>query len=362
VADAPGGRKFIVCNADEGDSGTYADRMLMEGDPFSLIEGMIIAGFATGATKGYVYTRSEYPQAIATFDQALAVARAAGLLGADFDIEQRVGAGAYVCGEETALLESLEGRRGQVRAKPPLPAHHGLFGCPTAVNNVLTLASVPVVLRDGGDAYRALGMGRSRGTMAVQLAGNVRFGGLFEVGFGITLGDLVNDIGGGTRACMRDVAEAAAAQARTAGIRVSVIPSRSVVQSLAAVAVHEPHKLFGDDVVAMTRAAGATHYGAVTIAARDGMTSAGICRVGDVLGLVDGDIAVIGTDVAAVSNDVIDLLTGPTSELITLVEGSECTDAVRDQVSAHLASQHRMIDVVSYSGGQPFWPLIIGVE
>jgi hypothetical protein len=158
------------------------------------------------------------------------------------------------------------------------------------------------------------------------------------------------------------VAEAVAAQARTAGIRVSVIPSRSVVQSLAAVAVHEPHKLFGDDVVAMTRAAGATHYGAVTIAARDGMTSAGICRVGDVLGLVDGDIAVIGTDVAAVSNDVIDLLTGPTSELITLVEGSECTDAVRDQVSAHLASQHRMIDVVRYSGGQPYWPLIIGVE
>jgi formate dehydrogenase iron-sulfur subunit len=199
AADAVGARKFIVCNADEGDSGTYADRMLMEGDPFCLIEGMAIAGFAVGARKGYVYTRSEYPHAIATFDAALAVARAAGVLGADFDIEQRVGAGAYVCGEETSLLESLEGRRGQVRAKPPLPAHQGLFGQPTVINNVITLASVPVILRDGPEAYQALGFGRSRGTMPIQLAGNVRYGGLFEAGFGLTLGEIVNDIGGGTR-------------------------------------------------------------------------------------------------------------------------------------------------------------------
>jgi len=199
VADAPGGRKFIVCNADEGDSGTYADRMLMEGDPFALIEGMAIAAFAVGADKGFIYTRSEYPHAIATLDSALAIARSAGLLGADFDITQRVGAGAYVCGEETALLESLEGRRGMVRAKPPLPAHNGLFGCPTVINNVITLASVPVILRDGAAAYQAIGFGRSRGTMPIQLAGNIRHGGLFEAGFGITLGDLVNDIGGGTR-------------------------------------------------------------------------------------------------------------------------------------------------------------------
>ena len=198
-------QKYIVCNADEGDSGTFADRMLMEGDPFSLIEGMAIAGISTGATKGYVYTRSEYPHAIATFDAALDVARKAGVLGTDvfgsghaFDIEQRVGAGAYVCGEETALLESLEGKRGQVRAKPPLPAHKGLFGCPTVVNNVITLATVPCILRDGPEAYQAIGMGRSRGTMPIQLAGNVRFGGLFEAGFGVSLGDLVNDIGGGT--------------------------------------------------------------------------------------------------------------------------------------------------------------------
>ena len=198
VAEASGQRKYIVCNADEGDSGTYADRMLMEGDPFCLIEGMAIAGFAVGATKGYVYTRSEYPHAIATFNDALRIARTSGLLGPDFDIEQRVGAGAYVCGEETSLLESLEGRRGQVRAKPPLPAHKGLFGQPTVVNNVVTLASVPVILRDGPDAYQAQGFGRSRGTLPIQLAGNVKFGGLFEAGFGLTLGAIVDDIGGGT--------------------------------------------------------------------------------------------------------------------------------------------------------------------
>ena len=203
TAEAPmdskrGGRKFIVCNADEGDSGTFADRMLLEGDPFSLIEGMAIAALAVGASKGYVYTRSEYPHGISTFDKALTIARQAGILGADFDIEQRVGAGAYVCGEETALLESLEGRRGQVRAKPPLPAHKGLFGYPTVINNLVTLATVPCILRDGAAAYQAIGMGRSRGTMPIQLAGNVRHGGLFEAGFGVTLGELINDIGGGT--------------------------------------------------------------------------------------------------------------------------------------------------------------------
>ncbi len=205
AADAPGARKFIVCNADEGDSGTFADRMLMEGDPFVLIEGMAIAAIAVGATKGYVYTRSEYPHAVATFDAALDAARRAGLLGAGvlgsahaFDIEQRVGAGAYVCGEETSLLDSLEGKRGQVRAKPPLPAHKGLFGCPTVINNVVSLASVPIILTEGAAYYRELGMGRSRGTMPIQLAGNIKFAGLFEAGFGLTLGELVNEIGGGT--------------------------------------------------------------------------------------------------------------------------------------------------------------------
>ena len=200
VADTPADRKYIVCNADEGDSGTYADRMILEGDPFVLIEGMIIAGLAVGAGKGYVYIRSEYPDAVRTFAEALVVAEGAGLLGrtAGFEIELRVGAGAYVCGEETALLESLEGRRGQVRAKPPLPAHKGLFGRPTVINNLISLATVPAILSDGAEAYAVLGMGRSRGTMPIQLAGNVKQGGLFEAAFGLTLGEIVNEIGGGT--------------------------------------------------------------------------------------------------------------------------------------------------------------------
>jgi len=199
AADAVGAQKYIVCNADEGDSGTYADRMLMEGDPFVLIEGMAIAAFAVGAAKGYVYTRSEYPHAIATFNAALDVARREGVLGDGFDIEQRVGAGAYICGEETSLLDSLEGKRGQVRAKPPLPVHKGLFGAPTVINNLVSLASVPVILDKGAEFYRDIGIGRSRGTMPIQLAGNLKYAGLFECGFGITLGELVNDIGGGTR-------------------------------------------------------------------------------------------------------------------------------------------------------------------
>ena len=205
VAKAKGEQKYIVCNADEGDSGTFADRMLMEGDPFLLIEGMTIAAIAVGAAKGFIYLRSEYPHAKIALERALAAARQGGKLGKrlsgsqhSFDIEIRMGAGAYVCGEETALLESLEGRRGMVRAKPPLPAHHGLFGKPTVVNNVLSLAAVPDILADGAEKYRDLGMGRSRGTMPIQLAGNIRFGGLFETAFGVTLGQLVNEIGGGT--------------------------------------------------------------------------------------------------------------------------------------------------------------------
>jgi formate dehydrogenase iron-sulfur subunit len=198
AAGAPAAQKYIVCNADEGDSGTFADRMVMEGDPFMLIEGMAIAGFAVGATQGYVYIRSEYPHAIKAMGRAIETARSAGILGDAFDIEIRVGAGAYVCGEETSLLESIEGRRGEVRAKPPLPAIEGLFGQPTIINNVLTLAAVPFVLAEGAKAYADYGMGRSRGTMPIQLAGNVRNGGLFETAFGITLGELVEDIGGGT--------------------------------------------------------------------------------------------------------------------------------------------------------------------
>jgi len=206
VAQTQGAQKYIVCNADEGDSGTFADRMIMEGDPFVLIEGMVIAGIAVGATKGYVYIRSEYPHAVAAMEAAIAAARRGGLLGARiagssfaFDMEVRVGAGAYVCGEETSLLDSLEGKRGLVRAKPPLPAHKGLFGRPTVINNVLSFASVPIIMDKGAVFYRDFGMGKSRGTMPIQLAGNVKHGGLFETAFGITLGELVDDVGGGTR-------------------------------------------------------------------------------------------------------------------------------------------------------------------
>ena len=195
VAAAAGDRKYIVCNADEGDSGTFADRMVMEGDPFMLIEGMAIAGLAVGAGKGFVYIRSEYPHAVAKMEAAI---KASAHIVAPFELEVRVGAGAYVCGEETSLLNSLEGKRGEVRAKPPLPAHKGLFGCPTVINNVLTLAAVQWILSNGAEAYAAFGMGRSQGTMPIQLAGNIKHGGLFETAFGISLGQLVNDIGGGT--------------------------------------------------------------------------------------------------------------------------------------------------------------------
>jgi formate dehydrogenase iron-sulfur subunit len=206
VAQTSAGQKYIVCNADEGDSGTFADRMIMEGDPFVVIEGMTIAGVAVGATKGYIYIRSEYPHAIEAMNAAIAAAERAGYLGSriagsdhSFDLEVRVGAGAYVCGEETSLLESLEGRRGIVRAKPPLPAHKGLFGKPTVINNVLSFAAIPFILVPGGaKAYADFGMGRSRGTMPIQLAGNIKYGGLFEIAFGITLGELVDEIGGGT--------------------------------------------------------------------------------------------------------------------------------------------------------------------
>lgn len=205
VLQAEADQKYIVCNADEGDSGTFADRMIMEGDPFCLIEGMIIAGLGVGATKGYVYLRSEYPDVIRVMKVAVRIARANGLLGADvlgsgraFDMEIRTGAGAYVCGEETSLLNSLEGKRGVVRAKPPLPALEGFLGKPTVVNNVISLATVPVIFEKGAEHHAGFGIGKSRGTITLQIAGNVRHGGLFETGFGLTLGEVVDGIAGGS--------------------------------------------------------------------------------------------------------------------------------------------------------------------
>jgi formate dehydrogenase iron-sulfur subunit len=206
VLDCVDELKFVCCNADEGDSGTFADRMVMEGDPFLLIEGMTIAAYAVGATEGYIYIRSEYPDAVATMRSAIEIAYGRGWLGdgvlgssLNFDLHVRVGGGAYICGEETSMLESLEGKRGMVRAKPPIPAINGLFGKPTVVNNVLTLATVPTVLAHGAQAYQELGVERSRGTQVFQLGGNIRQGGIVETAFGITLGELVDGYGGGTR-------------------------------------------------------------------------------------------------------------------------------------------------------------------
>ena len=205
VREAKASQKYIVCNADEGDSGTFSDRLAMEGDPFALIEGMIIAGLATGATRGYIYVRSEYPHSIEMLRAAIDKAHAAGWLGEHvlgsahaFELEVAKGAGSYVCGEETALLESLEGKRGVVRAKPPVPALSGLFGQPTVVNNVITLATVPIIFARGAQFYRDFGMGRSRGTLPFQLAGNIKRGGLVELAFGVTLRELVDTFGGGT--------------------------------------------------------------------------------------------------------------------------------------------------------------------
>ncbi len=205
VLDAPADQKYVTCNADEGDSGTFADRMLMEGDPFVLLEGMTIAAIAVGATQGYIYLRVEYPHAHRALNEAIAVAYQRGYLGESvlgsgkpFDLEVRLGAGAYICGEETSMLESLEGKRGEIRPRPPLPAVKGLFGMPTIVNNVISLASVPIILHKGSAFYRDYGVGRSRGTLAIQLGGNIKRGGLIEKAFGLTLRELLYDYGGGS--------------------------------------------------------------------------------------------------------------------------------------------------------------------
>jgi formate dehydrogenase iron-sulfur subunit len=205
VMETQASQKYIVCNADEGDSGTYSDRMIMEGDPCLMIEGMIIAGIGVGATMGYIYLRCEYPLAANVLQQAITLAYEGGYLGRDilgsgkqFDLELRIGAGAYICGEETSLLESLEGKRGEIRFKPPLPAIKGLFGMPTLVNNVITLASVPIILDKGAEFYKDYGMGKSRGTLPFQLAGNIKYGGLVEKAFGLSLNEILYDFGGGS--------------------------------------------------------------------------------------------------------------------------------------------------------------------
>jgi len=198
--------KYLACNADEGDGGTFSDRLVMESDPFSLIEGMTIAAYAVGASKGYIYLRSEYPLAKTFLLQAIEIAIENNFLGKniqnsdfDFNIDLRIGAGSYVCGEETAMMESIEGRRGLVRSKPPLPAISGLFKKPTLINNVVTLATIPMLLDSDEDDFSKIGSNKSMGTMPFQLSGNIKHSGLIETRFDISLEELVRDFGSGTK-------------------------------------------------------------------------------------------------------------------------------------------------------------------
>lgn len=319
VREAKAAQKYVVCNADEGDSGTFADRMQMEGDPFLLIEGMTIAGLAVGATLGYIYVRSEYPQAVATLRAAIGIARDAGYLGADvagsgraFDLEVRVGAGAYICGEETALLDSLEGKRGVVRAKPPLPALQGLFGQPTLVHNVLTLTSVPVILARGAQFYRDFGMGRSLGTMPFQLAGNVRRGGLVERAFGLTLRELVEDYGGGT-ASGRPLKAAQVGGPLGAWVPPSQFDTPLDYEAFAAIGAMLGHGgvVVADDTLDMARMA----RFAMQFCAEESCGKCTPCRIGSTRGMEVVDRLIAATDItareeqAALLRDLCDTMT-----------------------------------------------------
>ena len=293
-------QKYVVCNADEGDSGTFADRMLMEGDPFLLIEGMAIAGVSVGATKGYVYIRSEYPHAFATFQRAIERARAGGLLGPSvlgsahaFDLEARLGAGAYICGEETSLLESLEGKRGQIRAKPPLPAIKGLFGKPTVINNVLSFASTPWILEHGAKAYAAYGVGRSLGSQPFQLAGNIRYGGLVELAFGATLRELVEGFGGGTRTG-RPIRAVQVGGPLGAYLPESLLDTPLDYESMAAVGGMLGHGgiVVFDDSVDMARQA----RFAMEFCAKESCGKCTPCRIGSTRGVETVDKIIAGRD------------------------------------------------------------------
>jgi formate dehydrogenase iron-sulfur subunit len=316
VLDADGDPKYICCNADEGDSGTFADRMLMEGDPFALVEGMAIAAHAVGATEGYIYVRSEYPDAIATLQVAIDIAYARGWLGEQilgsalrFDLSVRVGAGAYICGEETSMLESLEGKRGVIRAKPPIPALTGLFGRPTVVNNVLSLASVPTILAEGAQAYHGHGMDRSRGTQVFQLGGNIARGGIVEVGFGITLGELVEGFGGGTRSGrpVRAVQVGGPLGAYLATSQFTVPMDYEAFAAIGAMIGHGGLVVF-DDTVDMARQA----RFAMEFCAEESCGKCTPCRIGAVRGVEVIDKIVAGVDRSAnlaLLDDLCELMT-----------------------------------------------------
>lgn len=314
VAQAQADQKYIVCNADEGDSATFADRMIMEGDPFTLIEGMCIAARAIGATRGLVYLRSEYPDAIRTLKAAIRIWREAGLFqglsdGDGFDIEVRTGAGAYICGEESSMLNSLEGKRGEVRAKPPIPAISGLFGQPTIVNNVLTLASVPWILEHGGEAYRDLGTGRSRGTQAFQLAGDVKQGALVELAFGVSLRTLIEDFGGGTRSGrpLRAVQVGGPLGAYLADADLDVAMDYEALAAIGAMLGHGGIVVFNDTVDMARQARFAMEFCAI-----ESCGKCTPCRVGATRGRETLDKIIAGEAVAdnlALIEDLCELMT-----------------------------------------------------
>jgi formate dehydrogenase iron-sulfur subunit len=316
VHDAKAEQKYIVCNADEGDSGTFADRMLFEGDPYLVIEGMTIAAIAVGATRGYIYLRSEYPHAYRTLQRAILKAEAAGLIGASvlgsehaFHLEVRLGAGAYICGEETSLLESLEGKRAIVRAKPPLPALQGLFGKPTIVNNVLSFAAVPWIMDHGAQAYADYGMGRSRGTLPIQLGGNVKRGGLIELAFGITLREIIEDMGGGTLSGrpIRAVQVGGPLGAYLTAGQLDVQMDYEALASMRAMLGHGGIVVF-DDSVDMARQA----RFAFEFCAKESCGKCTPCRIGATRGVETMDRIIAGTEIPkniAVLRDLSKLMT-----------------------------------------------------
>ncbi|MGL5810992.1 MAG: NADH-ubiquinone oxidoreductase-F iron-sulfur binding region domain-containing protein [Nocardioides sp.] len=303
VAEQRAQEKFVCCNFDEGDSGTFADRMMVEGDPFTLIEGMIIASYAVGAGEGYVYVRSEYPHAIATLRRAIETAYTHGYLGQDiggsghrFDLHVRVGAGAYICGEESSMLDSIEGKRGEVRAKPPIPAVSGLFGRPTVVNNVLTLSAIPMILADGAAAYADLGVGTSLGTQIFQLAGNVARGGLVELPFGVSLRGLIEEYGGGTRSG-RPVKAVQVGGPLGAYLHPDQLDTSMDYESLAAIDAMLGHGgiVVFDDDVQMARMA----RFAMEFCAAESCGKCTPCRIGSVRGTETIDRIIAGENVGA---------------------------------------------------------------
>jgi len=349
VLAAPAVPKFICCNADEGDSGTFADRMLMEGDPYTLIEGMLIAAVAVGATEGFVYIRSEYPAAVASMRRAIEIAYEQGWLGQRvlgssyaFDLEVRVGAGAYICGEETAMLESLEGKRGMVRPKPPIPALEGLFGLPTVVNNPLSLASVPTVLAHGAAFYRDFGLGRSRGTQVFQLAGNVARGGIVETAFGVTLGELLDDFGGGTSTGrpIRAVQVGGPLGAYVPPDRFGLPMDYEEFAAAGAMVGHGGIVVF-DDTADMAQQA----RFAMEFCAEESCGKCTPCRVGAVRGVEVIDKILVGQDVAAnvvLLNDLCDLM----------VDGSLCAMGGLTPMPVRSVLQHFPEDFDRTSAGR----------